>query len=177
MFSENCFEISPIVFLDVFFGSRSCSCWHSCNSSLRSPSCHIFNLRSRAFRWSFDFEDFDGFCNKRLGMIITALNATSFKGESSTQAFNRRVISSMYFFPAFPEGNIKIFFLHMTIVSYATSSISVNDFLSNLPHVKNVSGGGSGFGKSLTSDLIVWIINATSSVILSDDGFFLHFFI
>ena len=76
----------------------------SFNNSMISPACHSSNWFSNDFKWSFDFGFREGFCNRRLAITITALNAISFNGDSCIHSFISLEISSMKFLSACPYG-------------------------------------------------------------------------
>ena len=72
--------------------------------ALMSPFLHAVNLLSKAREYSLALDLFHSFCSRRLGITIIALKVVVFKGESSTHALRRRVVSSMKDFPLFPHG-------------------------------------------------------------------------
>ena len=89
----------------------------SFNNSMISPACHGFIRFSKDVKWSFDFDFREGFCKRRPGITIIALNGISFNGDSRIHSFISRDISSMKLFPASPDGNKNRFFFQYTIFS------------------------------------------------------------
>ena len=89
----------------------------SFSNSMISPACHGFIRFSKDVKWSFHFDFREGFCKRRPGMTIIALNAISFNGDSCIHSFINRDISSMKLFPSSPDGNKNRFYFQYTIFS------------------------------------------------------------
>ena len=75
MFADVFFNLKLFWILLAFF-----------NNSSQLPDIHDSRL-SKAFKWSLAFEFFEGFCRRRFGIIIIALNAISFKGNLCNCSF------------------------------------------------------------------------------------------
>ena len=52
----------------------------SFNNSMISPTCDSFIRFSNDFKWSFDFNFREGFCKRRIGITLIALNVISVTG-------------------------------------------------------------------------------------------------
>ena len=87
----------------------------SCGKSRISPDIHTSICRSNAFECSLDFDFWDDFCSSKLGIIIIALNAMSFKGESCNHSFISLVGYSINYFLARPDRNKNKLFFQYTI--------------------------------------------------------------
>ena len=64
-----------------------------CSKCRISPDVHKSIRHSNAFKCSLDLDFWDGFCSNKLGIIIIALNAVSFKDESCSYSFISLVVS------------------------------------------------------------------------------------
>ena len=98
----------------------------SFNNSIISPACHSFILFSKDIKWSFDFDFREGFCKRRPGINIIALNTISFNG-------NLRIHSFISRFPACPDGNKNRFFFQYTIFCKREIDFSQTNDLDNCP--------------------------------------------
>ena len=96
-FLENVLGISGILeYLFIYF--KLCSIVStSFSKRINFPEAHNSIQRSSAFRWFLDFKVFEGFCNRKFGVIMVGLNAVSFNDEfcnrSFVSLFRRYIIS------------------------------------------------------------------------------------
>ena len=133
------FKIVPISPFVNYFVKFFCILSPSCNSFIRSPLNQLRILLSKAVKWSFALEFFDGFWSNKFGIIIIALKAILCNAASFIQLFNNFTLSSMYSLPDFQVANRNKFFFQWATFSFISSTLSVKVFPSISPHLKPAS--------------------------------------
>ena len=87
------------------------------NKDLILSLSHNCSRLSRVSKSSLLIDVLPGFFSNKAGIVCITFRLIDFSGVFCVHAFKSLVTSLMYFFSAFPVGNVKRFFLQKTIFS------------------------------------------------------------